>query len=65
MLPRKLSKVGKAVLAILRAPPPKHVCIWISLCIHAQALLKLVDLSVHVWDRNRLLCRCRNGSAFS
>ena len=31
VLPRKLSKVGKAVLAILRAPPPKHVCIWISL----------------------------------
>ena len=43
MLPRKLSKVGKAVLAILRAPPPKHACIGISLCIHAQVLLKLVD----------------------
>lgn len=43
VLPRKLSKVGKAVLAILRAPPPKHACIGISLCIHAQVLLKLVD----------------------
>jgi len=40
VLPRKLSnKVGKAVLAILRAPPPKHVFIWMSLSIHAQIFL--------------------------
>lgn len=53
VLPRKLRKVGKAVLAILRAPPPKHVCIWISLCIHAQVLLiEARRQSVH---ENRLL----------
>jgi hypothetical protein len=45
VLPRKLSKVGKAVLAILRAPPPKHVFVWMSLSIHAQVyvLLKLTS----------------------